>query len=144
MGLWKETKRLECRWYIVPIWYFIQILIYPTLYTLRYLVLQTWYQYPSQISKGTVSRDFWCRFFFHLTASPGPNRDVLGRFLFLLHFGWVISVWRWLRGACNTAESFYSFIQPKSNSYRLKVNIWSKNCIKTINTYLYYYNFLML
>ena len=34
-----------------------------------------------------------------------------------------------LGSACDTAESFFSLIIPKSNLYRLKVNIYSKNCL---------------
>ena len=54
--------------------------------------------------KGTVSRDFLLLVFPLNSAPPCPIRDVLGPFWYLLLFGRVISIWKRLCSAWDTAE----------------------------------------
>ena len=46
----------------------------------------------ANVLKGTVSRDLFAPFFSHQKAPPGPIRNVLGPFRFLLLFHTVIGL----------------------------------------------------
>jgi len=64
----------------------------------------------SQKSRFTVplkgqSHKFFGSRFFSRTAPPGPSRDVLGPFWFLLLLGWVTSILKWLPGVLYNRES---------------------------------------
>ena len=87
--------------------------------------------------KGTVSRDFLYPVFFHLSAPPGPIRDVQGLFWFFLLFYGIIGLLKWLPGAWDTREwtlNSLSFLRDnflneccfKGSSVGLKVHTNSK------------------
>ncbi len=64
--------------------------------------------------KGTVSRDFWPRF-FHGSALYWPLILRLKVFSFLFHFHEIIGIFRWIRAVGHAGIQKYFFEDSKTN-----------------------------
>ena len=77
---------------------------------------------PPPSFKGQCHEIFCVRFFSHETAPSGPISAILLPFWIFLLFHWVISILKWLCGACDTEESLRNTHNERKNSNIKKYN----------------------